>query len=432
MAIQIQVRRDSAADWTSNDPTLAAGEHGFETDTGLFKIGDGATAWTALAYAGGGGGTAQGTDGTYDIEAADEGATAGNARGENSVDLCTKRSNAAYVPSGICSANIAGENIGGSGTHSLISGKNNHTNTGKHCIISGSYNYTNSGDSCIISGSYNYSNSGDYCNISGLGNSGNSGSRCLIAGYYLRTNSGKHCIISGSYNYSNSGDYCSISGYFNNTNTGDYCSISGSSNSSNIGTYCSISGLSNYSNSGTHCSIDGYNNNSNTGDYCSISGVANNTNSGNYCLITGSFAASNALDYARVHGGNNNARIIDLVAQRNSSGTGATELLLGGALGTRIIIPDQSAWNVDVRFVAKTATGANAAIQNFTGVIVRDGTSTTYAAGTSDAAITEIGTTNAAFTVSADDTNEALKLTVAASSGTLRASARIQLTQVDY
>lgn len=50
MATRMQQRRDSAADWTSTDPTLAAGEIGVETDTGLFKIGDGSTAWTALAY----------------------------------------------------------------------------------------------------------------------------------------------------------------------------------------------------------------------------------------------------------------------------------------------------------------------------------------------------------------------------------------------
>ena len=71
-------------------------------------------------------------------------------------------------------------------------------------------------------------------------------------------------------------------------------------------------------------------------------------------------------------------------------------------------------------------------MQNFTGLIVRAGSTTTYAAGTSDAAITEIGTSNAAFAVAADDTNEALKLTVTATSGTLRASARVQLTQVDF
>jgi len=51
MATKIQVRRDTAADWTSTNPTLAAGEIGFESDTNKFKIGDGATAWTSLNYA---------------------------------------------------------------------------------------------------------------------------------------------------------------------------------------------------------------------------------------------------------------------------------------------------------------------------------------------------------------------------------------------
>lgn len=50
MATKIQARRDTAANWTSTNPTLAAGEPGFETDTGKLKIGDGASAWTALSY----------------------------------------------------------------------------------------------------------------------------------------------------------------------------------------------------------------------------------------------------------------------------------------------------------------------------------------------------------------------------------------------
>lgn len=48
--VRIVVRRDTAANWTSANPTLAAGEIGFETDTGKFKIGNGSTAWTSLGY----------------------------------------------------------------------------------------------------------------------------------------------------------------------------------------------------------------------------------------------------------------------------------------------------------------------------------------------------------------------------------------------
>jgi hypothetical protein len=50
MAIQIQLRRGTAAEWTSGDPTLAVGEMGVETDTGKIKVGDGSTAWTSLGY----------------------------------------------------------------------------------------------------------------------------------------------------------------------------------------------------------------------------------------------------------------------------------------------------------------------------------------------------------------------------------------------
>jgi hypothetical protein len=47
---QIQQRRGTAASWTSTNPTLAAGEIGFETDTNRFKIGTGSTAWASLNY----------------------------------------------------------------------------------------------------------------------------------------------------------------------------------------------------------------------------------------------------------------------------------------------------------------------------------------------------------------------------------------------
>ena len=50
--VRIQLRRDTASNWTSADPTLAAGEIGIETDTDQFKIGDGATAWSSLSYGG--------------------------------------------------------------------------------------------------------------------------------------------------------------------------------------------------------------------------------------------------------------------------------------------------------------------------------------------------------------------------------------------
>ena len=50
MAQQIQLRYDSAANWTANNPILGIAEVGYETVTGNVKIGDGATHWRDLAY----------------------------------------------------------------------------------------------------------------------------------------------------------------------------------------------------------------------------------------------------------------------------------------------------------------------------------------------------------------------------------------------
>jgi hypothetical protein len=47
---QIRIRRDTAANFTSANPTLALGEIAYETDTRNLKVGDGATAWTSLPY----------------------------------------------------------------------------------------------------------------------------------------------------------------------------------------------------------------------------------------------------------------------------------------------------------------------------------------------------------------------------------------------
>lgn len=50
MAVTIQLRRDTAANWTAADPILAIGELGIELDSGQVKIGNGIDVWSALPY----------------------------------------------------------------------------------------------------------------------------------------------------------------------------------------------------------------------------------------------------------------------------------------------------------------------------------------------------------------------------------------------
>ena len=53
MTTRIKIRRDTAGNWYNNNPVLALGEPGLETDTRKIKYGDGSTAWNSLLYAGG-------------------------------------------------------------------------------------------------------------------------------------------------------------------------------------------------------------------------------------------------------------------------------------------------------------------------------------------------------------------------------------------
>ena len=50
---RIQQKQDTAANWKNNNPVLLSGEFGYETDTGLVKIGDGSSHWNDIDYVGG-------------------------------------------------------------------------------------------------------------------------------------------------------------------------------------------------------------------------------------------------------------------------------------------------------------------------------------------------------------------------------------------
>jgi len=50
MARRIQLRRDTAANWSSTNPTLAQGEIGIDLTNNKIKIGTGTTAWNSLSY----------------------------------------------------------------------------------------------------------------------------------------------------------------------------------------------------------------------------------------------------------------------------------------------------------------------------------------------------------------------------------------------
>jgi len=53
MAVKVQFRRGTAAEWVAANPILSQGEAGYEHDNGKFKVGNGTLAWNALQYSSG-------------------------------------------------------------------------------------------------------------------------------------------------------------------------------------------------------------------------------------------------------------------------------------------------------------------------------------------------------------------------------------------
>ena len=78
--VRIQVRRDTASDWSANNPVLAEGEIGFELDTARIKVGDGVRNWLNLPYTSG---ALPATSGPLDVGARSAGSSLLYARADH-------------------------------------------------------------------------------------------------------------------------------------------------------------------------------------------------------------------------------------------------------------------------------------------------------------------------------------------------------------
>jgi hypothetical protein len=116
--VKIQVRRDTAANWTLANPVLAAGEPGAETDTGSIKIGDGIRNWTSLPYVAG---VTLGSSAPPAIGSASAGVSANAARADHSHALPANLSATTLTSTGNASVGgsltVAGSLLGGSHKH---------------------------------------------------------------------------------------------------------------------------------------------------------------------------------------------------------------------------------------------------------------------------------------------------------------------------
>lgn len=173
----------------------------------------------AAGGGGGGGGTVQGTDGTYDVKAvASDDFVTPDARGENSIDLQTKRAAATQVASEQFSSILGGKNNTSSGYYStVINGRQNSATALYATVLNGDDN-TVSGDYSIVGG-YQNTVSGYYSScVCGYNNTVSVNYACVVSGYG-NTNSGYISSMLGGYNntIAAAGRQSTLGGGFNNT-----------------------------------------------------------------------------------------------------------------------------------------------------------------------------------------------------------------------
>lgn len=107
----INIRRDTAANFTSANPTLQLGEIAYETDTGRFKVGTGAAVWTALGYAAAGAGTGKATTATPPNQNTAVGSEALGVTGDANRNTAVGYQ-AGYNINGGCDNTLVGRNAG--------------------------------------------------------------------------------------------------------------------------------------------------------------------------------------------------------------------------------------------------------------------------------------------------------------------------------
>jgi hypothetical protein len=412
-----------------------------------------------ISASGGGGGTVQGTDGTYDIQATNDGAIDGNARGENSVDLQTIRSAATQV-AGSPNTVICGgrDNIVAStfANGSAIGGGFSNYCNGYYTTVSGGYDNLAYGYySAVVGGQSNESNGqwsvvGGYnCTIAASANGSVAMGETVSVTGATSVGLGSNSSVTGDFSFGTgfatrvAGDYAfglcrgttpigSTTSYVDGNHAfgmGNAVTIS------STGTYAHAQGLtvactgarSFAHGSSLTCSDIGAVTfgltNTLSGRYCFATGINHTIGGfGHYATCIGS-ATDTDIAAAFVHGGgriaagasnDGSAQAVQYIVHGITTDATQTELLTTDGGGSRRLeLPDDATWSFDILVTARrTDVNDESAMYHFLGCIDRNtGVATTTLVGTPIK--TEIEDTAAwDVEVDADTTNGALRIRV--------------------
>jgi hypothetical protein len=427
---------------------------------------------------GGSGGTVQGSDGTYDIQATAEGVTAGNARGENSVDLQTNRAAANQVAAGTNSVISGGRNNKIASTFAndttISGGVSNYCNGYFATIGGGSGNIAYGYYSTVVGGENNESNgqwdvTGGYnCTTSALSDG------CLVVGENIGLTGSATSVAFGS-NTAQTGHFAFAHGFATSVD-GDYSfalcrgttpigsttSYVNGDHSWAMGNAVTITAAADYSHAqgltvsctGKYAFAHGLlvdclasgavafgNTNSNSGNYAFANGINHTIGGfGHYATCIG-IATDTDIAAAFVHGGgrietgasnDGSAQAVQYIVHGVTTDATQTELLtVNGGGSRRLELPDDSTWAFEALITARRtdANDESAAYRIFGCIDRNSGVATTALVGS---LVEDIIEDTAAWDVdiNADTTNGALRVQVTGEAAkNIRWVATIRTTQ---
>jgi hypothetical protein len=408
----VQAAQNAAFDfWEGLQTTFS----GIKTSIWIPKTTD-TNANAAIKPKGNGANVAQDPDGT---------ATGGNARGEYATDWQKSRSANTQVASG---------------NYSIISGGNNNTASGLNSIAIGTGN-TASG--AFASAAIGRNNQATGSGATAIGTSNiSSGTRSAIGGGFDNDATAEHSTVGGGELNIASGAHGTVSGGEDCTATAQYATVGGGKSNDATEARAVIAGGINNSASGSRSTVGGGDAVRATGDYSTVSGGRTNRADGDYSTVSGGFRgiASRYGQFAHSSGrfvADGDAQYCRyIVRTATTDATANVELFLDGTAGSnRITIPEDTAYQFHIYITSIENTGNNAKSSEITGLIRRQngGNATIVGQHTDGNKTFNDGGFTPSYTVSADTTNQSLKIDVTGLAATnIHTVATVDITEVKY
>ncbi len=364
---RIQLRRDTAANWTTSNPVLASGELGFETDTGKFKFGNGSTAWASLDYATAGSALISEGTGTSSVVVGD--ATTNSVNGNYSVvgggynnDITT----AAY-------ATVSGgynNNITNALSGTISGGRNNDiTGSSTDAFIAGGYfnDIANSPAAAIGGGSFNEMYASGYSFIGGgLENRIQLYNTLGFIGGGYRNN-----ILTGA-------DGCIVGGRLNFTFGQSGPAVLGGWYNAALGTFSTaVAGYYNYASGALSVAVGGEDNAA-IGAHSVVCGGKNNRAAHDFSAISGGHDARTEHYAEMAHSAGSFSEPGDAQVSRvvlrgeNNSTTGTTTELSLNGLGAKLTVPENTSWHYTIKLVGRNQSAVESAAYTFEGLLERN------------------------------------------------------------